>query len=298
MAVPHQTRQPRTGSVAGALSGGRPAVNQHLVNSEGLIVKAMTFTRMVVSVAIATIGISTAAAQSGGAVLNPNLKYHNVQTQVRQLDEVFLRDGVAVPLENIVAVRKGMTAQRVRELLGEPRSTSDTGSEWDYHLALPLVEQGTDQIVCQYKVQFDASGVVSGAAWRRKQCQVVADSQPRTIHMESDWLFGFDQSQLSAAGQQALDQLYRDLTLERRVASILIVGHTDRLGSDTYNQALSERRAGSVARYLVQRGIPADAIRAEGAGESRPVVECRGTQPTAALKQCLAPNRRVTITVR
>jgi outer membrane protein OmpA-like peptidoglycan-associated protein len=53
---------------------------------------------------------------------------------------------------------------------------------------------------------------------------------------------------------------------------VAVEGHTDNVGSDDYNQRLSERRAESVRGYLTQQGIPEASIAARGFGESRPVV--------------------------
>ena len=81
----------------------------------------------------------------------------------------------------------------------------------------------------------------------------------------------------------------------------MLVGHTDRLRSDGHperNQLLSEQRAESIKQYLVGKGIPADKIRASGAGSSQPIVQC----PTGMSKEkqviCLRPNRRVEIVLR
>jgi OOP family OmpA-OmpF porin len=87
------------------------------------------------------------------------------------------------------------------------------------------------------------------------------------------------------------------------VNSIQVVGHTDPLGSDAYNQQLSERRANTVARYLASQGVPADRIRAEGRGETQLRVtpeECaaQGARSRSALIQCYQPNRRVEVTIR
>jgi len=74
-------------------------------------------------------------------------------------------------------------------------------------------------------------------------------------------------------------------------------GHSDRLGTQKYNQRLSEKRAAAVASYLKSRGVtaPIDAI---GAGESLPVKACNNRLPRPKLIACLAPNRRVGIEVR
>ena len=77
----------------------------------------------------------------------------------------------------------------------------------------------------------------------------------------------------------------------------MVVGHTDRIGSDDYNMALSQRRAQTVANYLSSRGVPADVIRAECAGETQPAVECSDKFGRSELIACLQPNRRVEIQV-
>jgi outer membrane protein OmpA-like peptidoglycan-associated protein len=80
-------------------------------------------------------------------------------------------------------------------------------------------------------------------------------------------------------------------------ATVTVVGHTDRIGSDAANMALSQRRAQSVRDALVSNGVAASSIRAVGAGESQPVVQC-GEGSRNEVVACLAPNRRVEIAVQ
>jgi OOP family OmpA-OmpF porin len=80
---------------------------------------------------------------------------------------------------------------------------------------------------------------------------------------------------------------------------LLVNGHTDRLGTASYNQALSEQRANAVRTYLVQSGIPAKDVRATGYGKTRPVTtpqQCQGQSGTALIR-CLQPDRRVDVEV-
>jgi OOP family OmpA-OmpF porin len=124
---------------------------------------------------------------------------------------------------------------------------------------------------------------------------VVAPPAPRfeKYTLSSTELFGFDSEKLSMP-QPKLDQIAAALKTDGGPSQIVIVGHTDRLGSDAYNQKLSERRADAVKSYIASKGIEAGRLQVVGKGESEPVVQCTETKK-AALIECLAPNRRVEI---
>ena len=79
----------------------------------------------------------------------------------------------------------------------------------------------------------------------------------------------------------------------------MAVGHTDSIGSDAYNQKLSEARARTVADFLVGKGLPAGKVSIEGRGEANPVTgtKCDGVKAKAQLISCLAPDRRVEVRV-
>lgn len=124
--------------------------------------------------------------------------------------------------------------------------------------------------------------------------------ETKRFTLKSDVLFAFNKANLKAEGQQALDQLYGELSaLKPQDGSLVVIGHTDRIGSEAYNQKLSEKRAQTVVDYLVSKGIPADKISARGEGKSNPVTgsTCDGMKRGAALIDCLAPDRRVEIEV-
>ncbi len=82
---------------------------------------------------------------------------------------------------------------------------------------------------------------------------------------------------------------------------ISVVGHTDRLGSQIYNQKLSSQRAEAVKAYLVSvGGIDGAKISAHGESESQPVTrrdDCKGSKPNPKLITCLQPDRRVEVEV-
>lgn len=119
------------------------------------------------------------------------------------------------------------------------------------------------------------------------------------ITVAADALFDFDKAVLRPEGKAKLDELVSKANAIK-LEVILAVGHTDRLGSDAYNQKLSEKRAAAVKEYLVAKGIEANRVYTEGKGEKQPVTggKCgKSEKKTKALIDCLQPDRRVDIEV-
>ena len=112
-------------------------------------------------------------------------------------------------------------------------------------------------------------------------------SVKQAITIQAEALFDFDKSVLKPPGKQSID----DAVAKMRnvdVEMVIATGHTDSIGTDAYNQKLSERRATSVKEYMVSKGIPAAKITILGKGETQPVA-------TNKTKEGRAKNRRVDI---
>ena len=128
-----------------------------------------------------------------------------------------------------------------------------------------------------------------------------------TVSLNSNFLFGFDKDNLRPEAIETLNQLAARLG-DSNVQSARVEGHTDFMGSEQYNQALSERRATRVANYLVERGVPASKISVAGLGESqaRMTASCQAevnklgrrvsqAKRRQALIACIEPDRRVDV---
>jgi OmpA-OmpF porin, OOP family len=121
----------------------------------------------------------------------------------------------------------------------------------------------------------------------------------KQVSFSADSLFDFAKDTVRPAGKVALDEFAAQLQPDH-FQVITVTGHTDRLGSHEYNQALSTRRAESVKAYLVGKGIPADKVVARGVDGDDPVTkpdDCPGKQRTPKLIACLQPDRRVDVEV-
>ena len=152
------------------------------------------------------------------------------------------------------------------------------------------------------KVEAPAPRVVAKAPPPQKPAPaptpVPAKVATQSINFSADALFDFDKAVLKPEGRTALDSFARQLS-SAQYESIFVTGHTDRFGSNEYNQRLSERRANAVKDYLTSVGIAANRVKAEGRGETQPVTrpgECQGAQ-SAKVIACLQPDRRVHVEV-
>lgn len=90
-----------------------------------------------------------------------------------------------------------------------------------------------------------------------------------SLNMPSSITFDFNSAHLTPQAQSALDSVANVLN-QYRDSTITITGHTDDVGSDSYNQRLSEQRAASVSTYLTQRGVNYGRLRSQGMGEKMP----------------------------
>ena len=122
----------------------------------------------------------------------------------------------------------------------------------------------------------------------------------KNFALNSDVLFAFGKDSLKAEGIEALNSLYQQIVdFQPKDGSAVVVGYTDRIGSDAYNQKLSEARARTVANFLVSKGMAASKVAVEGRGEANPVTgtKCNAVKAKAQLISCLAPDRRVEVRV-
>lgn len=126
--------------------------------------------------------------------------------------------------------------------------------------------------------------------------QTLGGMLPMTLGVDGEGEFDFDKAVVRPEVKGVLDKLAAKLK-ESEYDTLDIVGHADRLGTDEYNQSLSERRAWAVARYLIAQGVPLQKIRVEGHGVSEPLTkpeECSGLSKKDAIV-CLQKDRRVEI---
>ena len=106
--------------------------------------------------------------------------------------------------------------------------------------------------------------------------------------------FDFDKSTIKEESKVTLNKVV-DIMKKYPTLEIEIGSHADARGSDSYNMALSERRAAATLEYLVSQGIERERLTAKGFGESMPLNDC--TEPTGCTSEQYARNRRSEFTI-
>lgn len=119
------------------------------------------------------------------------------------------------------------------------------------------------------------------------------------FELKSDVLFALNSDKLAPNATEAFaGVLARYNNPNATVTGVEVVGHADRTGSAAYNLKLSERRAQTVANYLVSQGVNESLLTVKGVGSSEPVTNgCYDVKGRKALAACLAPDRRVDVFV-
>ncbi|HEY6241103.1 MAG TPA: OmpA family protein [Burkholderiales bacterium] len=119
------------------------------------------------------------------------------------------------------------------------------------------------------------------------------------VTLQKDETFPFDRYALTPAAKARLDgDVIGKLATCASVEAVVIEGHADRIGSQQYNQKLSERRADSVKSYLVSKGGDRNRIETIGMGKTVPAKFCPDTKNRKELIACLAPNRRAVVSIK
>lgn len=124
-----------------------------------------------------------------------------------------------------------------------------------------------------------------------------------TINLAADTLFAFNGSSLNELlpkGRQEVLNIASQISNNFvSVREIKLTGHTDRLGSDSYNQQLGQSRANTVRDLFVQNGVAGNIISTTSASKQNPVTKgCFNVQQSEALKVCLQADRRVSVEIK
>ena len=222
------------------------------------------------------------------------------------------RDGTFPNRQSLVMVKAGLNKPQISALIGYPHFHEGVWSVREWNYLFHFRDPGTDAVTtCEFKVLFDEQKLARGFYWNPESCAhyqqpetaaapapaTVAEAPPAELVLSADALFAFDSATLADDGSAQLDRFAQQLVAHGdQVHSVDIIGYTDRLGSDSYNENLSLRRAEAVRDYLASRGVRPSSLHATGRGKADPVKSCPSSSKDTLIA-CLAPNRRVVVRV-
>ena len=188
--------------------------------------------------------------------------------------------------DNVRMIEKGMNKDQLYNLIGRPHFGEGLFGvrEWDY--VFNYRENGEHK-VCQYKILFDSNMNAQNFYWYPNGC-----NGNSSYSLTADFLFDFDKDTLTAKGKEVVDKVAAQLK-ESKAKEVKVAGYTDRLGYESYNMDLSQRRANRVKARLTEQGVDAQ-ISAVGYGEAHQVKACSNEKGNKLIS-CLRPNRRVEI---
>ncbi len=191
----------------------------------------------------------------------------NINTVLRKEEKVIEKGAFS---GTVSSFREGLPIQATIEFLGT--KIQNVLSDPTQGVFQAEVEAGT------YNIRVSADGYlpetfpveITAGKTTIKNVKLVQKLEKETKIVLRGINFASGQAVIPPSEYPVLDQVVQVLKANEKVI-VEIGGHTDSVGSETYNQGLSERRAQSVRNYLIQRGISASRLTARGYGEYQPV---------------------------
>lgn len=210
--------------------------------------------------------------EEGDSAHTRDLAY--VAMRKAQLTEVQAR--IAQSKKQLAALEENMTQQQAQELA---KLRGDFKSQ-------------QTQLASEQQARAEAEKrAEQAAADLARIASVKQEARGMVITLSGSVLFASGKSELLPSAQARLTGVAEALTQQNPDASIVVEGHTDAQGKESFNLDLSARRAQAVRDYLASHGVAPDRIRAEGLGFSRPIADNKTAEGRAN-------NRRVEIVVQ
>ncbi len=223
-------------------------------------------------------------ASEGPAEQLAPAELHKAHEALVLAEESFKKDPDSYKTKDLayVAQRKSEQAGALGAMAADKASKDKANADFKKEQT-EIVEQGKQDLLESERQTDEALAALAAIA------AVKEEERGLVVTLSGSVIFQSGKSTLLSSAQVKLDQVANAL-LAVRARNLIVEGHTDSQGSESYNQGLSQRRAEAVRDYLVQRGYPSDQIQARGKGEGSPIAD-------NASPEGRANNRRVEIII-
>jgi outer membrane protein OmpA-like peptidoglycan-associated protein len=229
----------------------------------------------------------------GPAATATPAELHTAHQALKLAEETFEDEGDTASTRDraYVAMRKAQLAD-TQARINQTRHKLETMQKSAEQAQVATLQKTQGQLqASQSQLQEAERKRQEAEAQLAKLADVKQEDRGMVITLSGSVLFASGKSELLPSAQQRLTEVAQALKESSPEASIVVEGHTDSKGSETYNLDLSARRAEAVRSYLVTQGVSEQQIHSQGLGFSRPVADNKSAEGRAN-------NRRVEIVVQ
>ncbi|WP_297575872.1 OmpA family protein [uncultured Campylobacter sp.] len=256
-------------------------------------------------IAVFVVGVLLAGCASSYSGYIPKdgvVSYSDVKFPAK--DEAWIKGGIYTDKEKIKKLKVGQNKSQIMKLIGHPHFGEGFFGvvEWDY--ILNFTNSDKSVTTCQYKIVFDRDFVARSIFTKPVDCvgsavvvPVVApkiEQEEEEKELGESFFFGFGHAMLDWKERARLSKYIKSI---KEIKSVEIVGYADKVGTDSYNDTLSIRRADYVKGELVRLGIDESIIKTSGKGKSTKFRTCQKDSSKDVYLKCLKANRRVNIVI-